>query len=34
MSDWNSRYLNQAEFIANNYSKDISTKVGCVIGKI
>lgn len=31
MSDWSTRYLNQAEFIANNYSKDISTKVGCVI---
>lgn len=34
MSTWCERYLNQAEFIANNYSKDISTKVGCVIVSI
>lgn len=28
---WINKYLNQAEFIANNYSKDPSTKVGAVI---
>jgi dCMP deaminase len=31
MSSWTDRYLNQAEFIANNYSKDPSTKVGALI---
>lgn len=31
MSNWIERYLNQAEFIANNYSKDPSSRIGCLI---
>lgn len=31
MNNWTTKYLNQAEFIANNYSKDPSSKIGALI---